>query len=80
MERSPGNFIRAYRKRKQLTQAELATRMQISRSVVSRHETGEILPSLPDAFAYALALEQSVEELFSDLRYHVATERMLLSS
>jgi putative transcriptional regulator len=46
------------------SQAELATRLDVSRQTVNAIETGKYDPSLPLAFALARLFERRIEDLF----------------
>jgi len=50
------------------TQAELATRLGVSRQTIIAIETGRYDPSLPLAFAMGRLFGLPVEEIFSDVR------------
>jgi putative transcriptional regulator len=58
------NLVRDRRTRSDLSQAELADAMGVSRQTVNSIETGRYLPSLPLAIALARYFETTVEELF----------------
>ena len=58
------NLVRDRRTKSDLSQAELADAMGVSRQTVNSIETGRYLPSLPLAIALARYFETTVEELF----------------
>ena len=60
------NHIRALRKARQLTQAELAEQMGVSRNTINSIEMGRYIPSLPLALALARFFGKPVEEVFDD--------------
>ncbi len=59
-----GNFIKEFRKRKNLKQSELAELLGVTQSHVSRWEGGEIHPTTANIFALAKALNCEVTDLF----------------
>jgi putative transcriptional regulator len=58
------NFIKEERSRKQLTQAQLAELVQVSRQTIISIETNKYLPSTVLALKLARMLHKRVEELF----------------
>jgi putative transcriptional regulator len=58
------NRVRESRATANLSQAELAAAMGVSRQTVNSIETGRYLPSLPLAIALARYFRMTVEELF----------------
>ncbi|WP_210490115.1 helix-turn-helix transcriptional regulator [Rufibacter aurantiacus] len=58
------NCIKEARMRKQLTQAQLAELVQVSRQTIISIETNKYLPSTVLALKLAKALQQRVEDLF----------------
>ena len=60
------NEIRAMRARQGLSQADLATAMNVSRQTINAIETERYTPSLPLALALARYFETTVEEMFDD--------------
>lgn len=48
------------------SQAELATRLDVSRQAVNAIETGKYDPSLPLAFKLARLFDMRIEEIFDD--------------
>ena len=58
------NTLRVLRAEREWSQAELATRLNVSRQTVNAVETGKYDPSLPLAFAMARVFERRIEEIF----------------
>jgi putative transcriptional regulator len=58
------NTLRVLRAEREWSQAELATRLKVSRQTVNAVETGKYDPSLPLAFAMARIFERRIEEIF----------------
>lgn len=58
------NKIRVLRAERRWTQAELATRVGVSRNSIVSIENGHFEPSLPLAFAIADAFDKTIEEVF----------------
>lgn len=58
------NGLRVLRAQREWSQADLATRLSVSRQTVNAVETGKYDPSLPLAFAIARTFELSIEEIF----------------
>ena len=58
------NDVRDLRGARQLSQAELAKALGVSRQTINAIETGRYLPSLPLAIALARYFETIVEEMF----------------
>jgi len=58
------NNIKKLRKEKQLTQAELANLLDVSRQTVISIESGKYDPSLPLAFKISITLQVSLEGIF----------------
>ena len=58
------NRIKALRKERAWSQAELASRLGVSRQTVIAIERGKYDPSLRLAFKLARLFEQSIEEIF----------------
>jgi len=58
------NRLRVLRAERAWSQAELATRLKVSRQTVNAIETGKYDPSLPLAFTIARVLEQPIEAIF----------------
>jgi transcriptional regulator with XRE-family HTH domain len=59
-----GEKIRQFRKRKNLTQAELARRLGVDRSTINKIENGKIRPSLALLERIAHELGVSVKDFF----------------
>jgi len=58
------NDVRRLRLARQLSQAQLAEAMQVSRQTINAIETGRYTPSLPLAIALARYFALPVEEIF----------------
>ena len=58
--------LRALRDERNWTQAELATRLDVSRQTINAIETGKYEPSLSLAFKIARLFKQPIEQIFSD--------------
>jgi len=58
------NRLREERARRNLTQAELATMVDVSRKTINTVENGVFIPSTVLALRLARALETTVEDLF----------------
>jgi transcriptional regulator with XRE-family HTH domain len=58
-----GKKIRDIRQQKRMTQQELSQKTQIEQTVISRYETGRIVPSLTRLKQIADALEISLSDL-----------------
>ena len=58
------NRLRVLRAEHDWSQAELATRLRVSRQTVNAIETGKYSPSLPLAFAIARVFNQPIEAIF----------------
>ena len=59
------NELRVLRARTDLSQAELAEKLGVSRQTVNAIETGRYDPSLPLAFTIAALFGQPIEAIFS---------------
>ncbi len=59
------NRVRVLRAEHELTQAELAEKLNVTRQTVIAIESGKYDPSLPLAFAIARTFDQSIEEIFT---------------
>ena len=59
------NELRVYRARYDLTQAELAVEVGVSRQTINAVETGKYNPSLELALKLANRFDVAVEELFT---------------
>jgi putative transcriptional regulator len=60
------NRIRVLRAERDLSQADLAAFLSVSRQTVNCVETGKYDPSLPLAFKIARFFELSIEQVFDD--------------
>jgi putative transcriptional regulator len=60
------NRLRVLRAERNWSQAELATRLAVSRQTVNALEVEKYDPSLPLAFKIARLFEQPIESIFSD--------------
>ncbi len=58
------NRLRVLRAEHELTQAQLATALGVSRQTVHAIEAGKYDPSLPLAFKIAAAFGQAIEDVF----------------
>ncbi len=58
------NRIKILRAENDLTQAQLAEKLEVSRQTVNAIEKGKFDPSLPLAFRIADLFERSIEEIF----------------
>lgn len=79
-----GQFIKAIRKEKNLTQREVAERLSISEKTVSKWETGNGLPEVSLMLPLCELLEISVNELLSgerldEKRYFEKAEQNIMS-
>jgi putative transcriptional regulator len=59
-----GNAVRDLRVERQLSQADLAAAMGVSRQTINSIETGRYTPSLALAVALARYFDSTVEEVF----------------
>jgi putative transcriptional regulator len=60
------NRLRVLRAERNWSQAELATRLEVSRQSVNAIETGKFDPSLTLAFRLSRLFEMPIEAIFSD--------------
>ncbi|MDE1162674.1 MAG: helix-turn-helix transcriptional regulator [Acidobacteriaceae bacterium] len=60
------NRLRTLRAERGWSQADLATKLEVSRQSVNAIETGKYDPSLPLAFRIAKLFGLSIESIFSD--------------
>lgn len=60
------NRLKVLRAERDWTQAELATRLEVSRQTVNAIEKGKYDPSLPLAFRIARLFGMKIEEIFTD--------------
>ena len=79
-----GQFIKTMRKEKNLTQREIADRLNISEKTVSKWETGNGLPEVSSMLPLCELLEISVNELLSgekldEKRYFDKAEQNIMS-
>ena len=58
------NRLRVLRAERGLSQADLASRLEVSRQSVNAIETGKYDPSLPLAFRIAELFERPIEDVF----------------
>jgi len=58
------NSLKDYRKEKDITQADLAKELDVSRQTVNAIETGKYDPSLELAFKIAEFFDTNVEKIF----------------
>ena len=56
--------LKLFRKDNDLTQGELAVKLQVSTPTVNKYETGELTPSLNVAAKYADIFEKSLDEVY----------------
>jgi putative transcriptional regulator len=68
------NRLKVLRAERDWTQADLASRLEVSRQTVNAIETGKHDPSLPLAFRIAQLFGQRIEELFFPGRDQPAPE------
>lgn len=59
------NLLKLERARNNMTQAELATKVNVSRQTINSIEIGRYVPSTLLAFKIAFVLDTKVDELFS---------------
>jgi DNA-binding NtrC family response regulator len=62
-----GATIREVRRGKSLTQGQLANRTNLSRSLISRIESGSAAPSIPSLYKIAVALNVPIGDLFENV-------------
>jgi putative transcriptional regulator len=60
------NDVKERRGARELSQAELAAALGVSRQTINSIEKGRYMPSLPLALALARYFETTVEEMFDD--------------
>jgi putative transcriptional regulator len=58
--------LKVLRAENDLTQADLAVKLDVSRQTVNALETGKYDPSLPLAFKISRLFEKPIEEIFDD--------------
>lgn len=62
--------IKEYRKIKNITQAELASSINVSRKTLSLIEKGNLIPKIDIAYKLSIVLDATVQELFHDEEYN----------
>jgi putative transcriptional regulator len=60
------NRLKVLRAENDLTQGDLAEKLDVSRQTINAIETGKYDPSLPLAFKIARLFGQSIEQIFND--------------
>ena len=60
------NRIKVLRAERDMTQAQLAEELNVSRQTVNAIEKGKFDPSLPLAFRIARLFEQQIEDIFQE--------------
>lgn len=60
------NRIKVLRAERDMTQAQLADSLEVSRQTINAIETGKFDPSLPLAFRIARLFGKSIEDVFHD--------------
>ena len=60
------NDVRERRQARELSQAQLAVALDVSRQTINSIETGRYVPSLPLALGLAKFFETTVEEMFHE--------------
>ncbi len=60
------NRIKVLRAEKNITQAELANRVEVSRQTINAIEKGKFDPSLPLAFKISRLFNLKIEDIFQD--------------
>ncbi len=60
------NRLKALRAERNLTQAQLAEELEVSRQTVNAIEKGKFDPSLPLAFRIARLFQLPIEDIFQD--------------
>ncbi len=60
------NRLKVLRAERDWTQADLASRLEVSRQTINAIEKGKFDPSLPLAFKVSRLFELSIEEIFQD--------------
>lgn len=72
-----GKRIREERKRRKLTQKELADKVGVAHNTVSSYENGTNAPEQNMIFKIATALDIKVDDLFPSREYHPQEEKFL---
>lgn len=70
------NRLKVLRAERDWSQADLASRLGVSRQAVNAVETGKYDPSLPLAFKLARVFGMSIEEIFEDADSRVQSWRV----
>ena len=60
------NYLKVLRAQNDLTQADLAIKLEVSRQTINAIEKGKFDPSLPLAFKISKLFELPIEEIFQD--------------
>jgi putative transcriptional regulator len=60
------NRLKVLRAENDLTQADLAEKLDVSRQTINAIETGKYDPSLPLAFKISRLFGQAIEQIFDD--------------
>jgi putative transcriptional regulator len=60
------NRLKVLRAENDLTQADLALKLEVSRQTVNAIEKGKFDPSLPLAFRISRLFKQTIEEIFQE--------------
>ncbi|HKL34777.1 MAG TPA: helix-turn-helix transcriptional regulator [Salegentibacter sp.] len=60
------NKIKILRAEKELTQGQLAEKLEVSRQTINAIEKGKFDPSLPLAFKLSKLFERTIEEIFQN--------------
>jgi putative transcriptional regulator len=60
------NRLKVLRAERDWTQADLATKLDVSRQTINAIENGKFDPSLPLAFKAARLFDMSIESIFDD--------------
>ncbi len=60
------NKIKVFRAEREMTQADLAEEVAVSRQTINAIEKGKFDPSLPLAFKIAKLFNKTIEEVFID--------------
>lgn len=65
-ERDTTNMVRKYRRWHEMSQAELAERVGVTRQTIANIERGNYSPSVHLALDICRALDKTVEQIFGD--------------